>query len=175
VQAPRPSSGRRDPDASGPRRLVAEFVNTRDAPGELAGWLAERGVAVSAAGLSEATQVREALRALLLANNGVEVDRVAATRVLDRAARRARLEPRFADGQLVPRARGAAGAVGAVLAAVHASIADGSWRSLKACRARGCGRAFVDTARNRSRAWCSMRICGNREKVRSYRERRASA
>jgi predicted RNA-binding Zn ribbon-like protein len=72
---------------------------------------------------------------------------------------------------LAPRGDGVAAAVGRVLAAVHAAMADGSWARLKACRARDCEWAFIDNAKNRSRAWCSMRVCGNREKVRSYRER----
>jgi predicted RNA-binding Zn ribbon-like protein len=129
---------------------------------------------VPADDVRRAEDVREALRTLLLANNAVDVDRAGATEVLDAAARRARLQPEFAHGRLVPRARGVAGAVGAVLAEVHAAMADGSWPRLKACRARDCEYAFVDNARNRSRAWCSMQECGNREKVRSYRERHRS-
>ena len=30
---------------------------------------------------------------------------------------------------------------------------------------------FYDQSRNRSRAWCSMEVCGNREKARSFRVR----
>ena len=50
-------------------------------------------------------------------------------------------------------------------------MADGSWQRLKACRASDCQWAFVDTARNHSRSWCSMASCGNREKARAFRER----
>jgi predicted RNA-binding Zn ribbon-like protein len=42
---------------------------------------------------------------------------------------------------------------------------------MKACRAEDCRWAFYDRSRNRSRAWCSMRECGNRAKARSYRAR----
>jgi predicted RNA-binding Zn ribbon-like protein len=48
---------------------------------------------------------------------------------------------------------------------------DGSWPRLKACAADNCQWAFYDHSRNHSRVWCSMDVCGNREKVRSYRER----
>ena len=36
---------------------------------------------------------------------------------------------------------------------------------------RGCGYLFFDTSRNHSRRWCDMRGCGNRAKVRRYRNR----
>jgi predicted RNA-binding Zn ribbon-like protein len=50
-------------------------------------------------------------------------------------------------------------------------MADGTWERMKACRADDCRWAFLDTAKNRSRAWCSMQSCGNRAKVAAYRER----
>lgn len=37
---------------------------------------------------------------------------------------------------------------------------------------RGCGWLFLDTSRNRSRRWCDMKDCGNRDKVRRYYERK---
>lgn len=43
-----------------------------------------------------------------------------------------------------------------------------------ACPADSCGWAFYDHARNRSRRWCSMAVCGNRTKARSYRRRHAA-
>jgi len=52
-------------------------------------------------------------------------------------------------------------------------MVDGSWQRLKACRSDTCRWAFVDHARNRSRQWCSMSVCGNREKARVFRERHA--
>jgi predicted RNA-binding Zn ribbon-like protein len=40
----------------------------------------------------------------------------------------------------------------------------------------GCGWLFVDASRNRSRVWCSMQTCGNRNKARQHHERtRASS
>lgn len=42
---------------------------------------------------------------------------------------------------------------------------------VKKCPADDCGWLFLDTSRNRSRAWCSMKTCGNLAKVRRYRSR----
>ena len=45
---------------------------------------------------------------------------------------------------------------------------------VRECAGAGCGWLFLDTSRNHTRRWCSMRSCGNREKARRfYRRRRA--
>lgn len=114
-----------------------------------------------------AREVREAIRALLRANNGVDADVAVASAVLERAARRVELRVGFAGGELVFES------ADPVLAAVAKAMADGSWTRLKACRSDTCQFAFIDTARNRSRHWCDMAICGNREKARRFRSRNA--
>ena len=50
------------------------------------------------------------------------------------------------------------------------AMLDGSWARLKACR--NSHRSFYDYSPNRSAAWCSMQLCGNRAKTRAYRRRR---
>jgi predicted RNA-binding Zn ribbon-like protein len=114
-----------------------------------------------------AREVREAIRALLRANNGIGADVAAASDVLERAARRTDLRVGFAGGELRFES------VDPVLAAVAEAMADGSWARLKACRSDTCQFAFIDTARNRSRQWCDMAVCGNREKARRFRSRHA--
>jgi predicted RNA-binding Zn ribbon-like protein len=49
--------------------------------------------------------------------------------------------------------------------------------SLRLCAANACAWLFLDTSRNGSRRWCSMRTCGNRAKARRHhaRVRAASA
>ena len=42
---------------------------------------------------------------------------------------------------------------------------------VKICPADNCRWAFYDTSRNRSRQWCSMKVCGNRAKARAHRQR----
>jgi predicted RNA-binding Zn ribbon-like protein len=167
--------------------LVRDFVNTRellqdtetlDSPEALGTWLSSNGIAAknvrpNRADLDHALKLREALRAILLANTGVEVDTKTAFAVLDGVACRARVELRFDHGHddLRPASDGAPAALGRIAIAVHSAMADGSWPLLKACRARDCEWAFIDTAKNHSRTWCSMGSCGNREKARAFRER----
>jgi predicted RNA-binding Zn ribbon-like protein len=40
---------------------------------------------------------------------------------------------------------------------------------LRECASETCGWYFLDHSRNRSRRWCDMKGCGNREKLRRYR------
>jgi predicted RNA-binding Zn ribbon-like protein len=168
--------------------LVIDFVNTLDpdegtdalvTPDGLAAWLAERELLKDPRGdLSElerqlAVRLREALRALMLENNGGPVD-PNAVRELELAARRGELGVHFAPGVSVAiraAADGISGALAALLVPVANATRDGSWQRVKACRAPDCQWSFFDRSRNRSGVWCEMAVCGNRTKVRAYRAR----
>lgn len=65
-----------------------------------------------------------------------------------------------------------AGAV--ALDAVQLLTSPGRER-IQQCADEQCGWFFLDTSRNRSRRWCSMRGCGNRSKVRNFYRRSAEA
>ena len=168
--------------------LVIDYVNTLDheaasdalgTPDALARWLSEHGVLAAGARLSasqhaQAVELREALRALMLANNGGE-QAPDAWSVLERTASAGGLGLHFAgDGRvrMVPDAEGFAGALARLLVPIAASVEDGSWRRAKACQAGDCRWAFYDRSRNRSARWCEMAVCGNRTKVRAFRKRR---
>jgi predicted RNA-binding Zn ribbon-like protein len=174
-----------------PLALVQRFVNSLDRdhddeeltdPDRLRDWFAERELLsaderVSEGDLRRAIDVREGLRALLLVNNGAELDQAAVER-LERAASRAGVRVTFrADGEpdLVPDAVGVDGAIARLMAIVAAARIDGSWERLKACPCDDCMWAFYDRSKNRSGRWCSMETCGNVEKARSYRERHKPA
>ena len=176
--------------APGPLALVQAFANTVAEeghfrweaigdPDSLRSWLSRRGLLadgerVGEADVARAKEVRKALRSLLAANNGRGAD-AAAIRALNLATERARLTVRFgADGRatLEPGAGGVDGALGRVLAAVHASMEEGTWGRLKSCANATCGWVFYDRSKNRSGRWCSMEVCGNRTKTRAYRRRR---
>jgi predicted RNA-binding Zn ribbon-like protein len=170
--------------------LVVDFVNTAEldeGTDELAtvegarDWLAKRGLlgpGAGGAGLTEddrrtATAVREALRSLMLANNGGSADAGAAT-VLEDAVCRGDLGLHFtSDGDVCfrPGVAGFDGALAELLVPVADAVRDGTWSRVKACRADDCRWAFYDRSRNRSGVWCDMAGCGNRTKVRAYRAR----
>ena len=148
------------------------LVNTTDGHERelLPEWLEERDVPATPSALARARAVREALRELLIANNERREPASDATETLERAAARAHLSIELSPPELVALADGVDGAVGRVLAAAFECMRDGSWPRLKACR--NCHWAFYDESRNRSAAWCSMQLCGNRLKTRAYRRRR---
>jgi predicted RNA-binding Zn ribbon-like protein len=158
--------------APGALQLVEELVNTRDLDTGSdvldARWLAQRELGDD---LERMRAVREALRALLLANNGRPLD-PAAVRTLDVEGRRAGLAVRFDAGGR-PALDAPGGGIARLLAIVAHAQADGSWARMKACPDEHCAWAFYDATRNRSRTWCDMAICGNRAKARAFRRRRA--
>jgi predicted RNA-binding Zn ribbon-like protein len=172
--------------------LVQGFVNTYDYeddhedfpdPEALERWLTEYGLMESGrplttADLAQATRVREALRRILIANNGGDLEPDAVT-TLNAAAKTAELLVRFdpdsGGARLEPVRGGVDGAIGRLLAIVERAQCDGTWERMKGCPDLECGWAFYDWSKNRSATWCSMEVCGNRAKARAYRERHRGA
>jgi predicted RNA-binding Zn ribbon-like protein len=171
-------------------RLVQEFLNSVDLedggdafarPGGLAAWLAARGLdsgppALGEAGRRRAVALREALREVVAVHGdgGRAGSDPGAAAALSRLAEASPLVVAFdARGTpaLRPAAPGIDGALGAVLAAVRAADADGTWPRLKTCARDPCRWVFYDRSRNRSSRWCAMSVCGTREKMAAYRER----
>lgn len=151
-----------------PLRRVQLLINSADLEHErdwLPDWLAENGLPSEEA---RARSLREALRALVLANNGVPLPGEALETV-NAAARRVRLS---VDRSAAIGVASDGDALDDVLAIALAAMLDGSWSRLKACR--NCRWSFYDNSPNRSGTWCSMQLCGNRKKTRAYRRRRAA-
>jgi len=76
--------------------------------------------------------------------------------------------PRF----VAPAGSALDAALGALLAITASAMIEGTWPRLKACPGRDCGWAFYDRSRNQSARWCAMQVCGDREKARTYYQRR---
>jgi predicted RNA-binding Zn ribbon-like protein len=172
-----------EPGAPAPGRLalVQRFANTVDAehgrealhsPAALRTLLVDLGLLdagsrVDGRDLEAAHDVRDRIRALALANNGVPTD------VQLEAELVARVDD--AGGSLEPPQRDVAGALAELVGIVYTARADGTWPRLKACRREVCQWLFYDRSRNRSAVWCSMAVCGNRTKTAAYRARRPGA
>lgn len=175
--------------APGRLETVRAFINTRDvedgtdaldSPAALTAWLAEHGLGPADANVDEdgwrrTLAFREALRALATANHGEVVDPEPVDRLNAVMAAAPLVLAADADGELslAPAAKGIDGALAQLAAIVYDAAVEGSWQRLKACPADDCRWAFYDRSRNRSRTWCSMEVCGNRAKVRAFRERSA--
>lgn len=156
--------------APAPLREVQLLINSIDLHNEvdwIDDWLSERGL--TARRRARARRLREALRALVLAHNGEPLDATAVATVND-AARRVSLQV-GGGGELEVGANG--DPLDRVVAIAFGAMLDGTFERLKACR--HCRWAFYDNSPNRSATWCSMQLCGNRAKTRSYRRRRSAA
>lgn len=172
--------------------LVQSFLNTLDVEDEDAdelasvyafrGWLANNAAygplladaarTATAADLQQARRLRAELRAELTAHHdGEPRERSDLNALAAEIPLRASIS---ADGavRLEPAAGGATAVLGAVLAATVLAAHDGSWRRMKVCPRDDCQGVYYDTSKNLSRRWCSMEVCGNREKTRAYRQRR---
>jgi predicted RNA-binding Zn ribbon-like protein len=172
--------------APGDLELVRRFVNTRDlelgtdvlaTPADLGAWLGDQGIAVAeatAADLRRTLELREALRALLLANATGGAPPAEAVAAVAAAGRRATLRV-GGDLRLVPAAHGVDAALARLLAIVVAARADGTWPRLKACPGDACQWALYDHTRSRTRTWCAAAKCGARTRSRAYRRRRRAA
>ena len=175
--------------APGPLALVQALVNTQYGQGrrahveltsteELHAWLVahgllEDGTAVTQGDFRRVLLLREALRSLVRANNESEVP-TSQVEVFNRLASDAPLTVRLhPDGlpTLAPDIAGVDGAIARLVGIVFTAMTDGTWARLKACRNDRCQKAFYDTSKNRSGAWCSMAVCGSRLKARAYRHR----
>jgi hypothetical protein len=146
--------------------VVLAFLNTCDAetgddllddPERWRRWCADRGLGTPT-GTDEAREVRDTLRS--------SVVRGEASEALSSLTWPIRVT---LQGGL-PVLSGT-DAVGTILAAAVHLVTHADWDRIKICPAEDCLWAFYDRSRNRSRTWCSMRVCGNREKARSWRER----
>jgi predicted RNA-binding Zn ribbon-like protein len=185
-----PQSGGRSP-APGRLALVQAFENSFYDLGEqrgmdhfatragLAEWLEERGLdagAVSDADLRRAVAVRDGLRSLLAEHNGTPRDAPAVVALRDAAHGLPVAIGIDDDGRTRPvvLGRGVEGALGLIMAVVHEARTNGTWRRLKACPGRHCGWAFYDRSVSQTSTWCSMQVCGGREKARAYRRRTRS-
>ena len=174
------------PPAPGDLELVRGFLSLHDhvegsrdslpaSPETIAWWLRERGLLTLDAtpapeDLRWAAQVLEALRSRVHENMGQPPD-PGSIEALDRAARETELSVDFGGKALRPETAGVRGGVGRIVAVAFLAELDGSWDRFKECSSPTCRAVFWDRSKNRSGRWCTMKDCGNRAKVRAYRER----
>jgi predicted RNA-binding Zn ribbon-like protein len=179
------------PKAPGRLELLQRFVNSYNhdfprewdrigTPDRAQAWLRQkrllaRGDRVSDADVARLRELREAIRALAIANQGGQPE-AAATDVIRRVSGTAQLSVAIDDTgrtALEPTRGGIDGAVATLVGILHEAQLTGHWSRLKGCRR--CGYAFFDRSKNRSAAWCAMSICGNRTKNRAYYRRRRTS
>jgi predicted RNA-binding Zn ribbon-like protein len=173
-----------------PLLLVQSFVNTWDAdhrsdllldPAAARGWLAQAGLwsadrTPDPAELHLARGVREAIRAMLVANSGGASPAPRDLQPLQAVAQASPPAVQIGPGGQVSLGPDPAAPPGAglltLLLVIRDAQRDGTWQRLKACGNPDCRWAFYDRSHSEAGAWCDMATCGNRIKNRRLRQRR---
>ena len=138
--------------------------------------LAERDPAQAAKELAAAKAFREALHAVFSAHMHSGAAPKGAVAHVNAEIGRALSHARLArDGEHYVWTWDAIDALDAPLWAVARDAGElltkGPLERLTECASDTCGWFFLDTTKNRSRRWCDMKGCGNRDKVRRYRSK----
>jgi CGNR zinc finger/Putative stress-induced transcription regulator len=143
-------------------RLLA-FLNTLDVEAgtdELgddfacARWLRDHGLPATGVEATTAREIREALRAAI-DGAALPMPAIPVSVVLDEGS------PGLVSTH----------PLGSLLVTAARLAVEDRWPRIKLCDCHTCRYAFYDASRNRSAKWCSMRVCGNREKTRAFRSR----
>lgn len=170
--------------APGSLALVQQFLNSTEMPdgvdelrtGPLAAqWLRETvgsTVDVSEKDRARLIATREALRNLLEAHTGENVEPAVVVR-LEKLLGTAPLRPVLSaqGATLAVNCGGVDNFLGMISTAIVEATLLGTWARLKVCRSDSCRWAYYDHSKNGRSCWCSMRVCGSREKARTYRAR----
>lgn len=172
-----------------PLLLLQSFVNTWEADSgvDLLGdpeagpprWLQGAGLLPGPdVDLARLQEIRESIRALIVANTGESDPEPSDVAALNALADGARLRPVILHDGAVnlqpPDDAGLTSLATAMLLIMRDAQRDGSWGRLKACRNPDCHWAFYDRSHAGRGAWCDMAVCGNRIKNRNLRTRRSA-
>ncbi|MGO3022180.1 MAG: CGNR zinc finger domain-containing protein [Brevibacterium sp.] len=140
-------------------------------PQRLADWLGVNSLAVDSCtdtDLERAKELRESLHTAATAAAVGDPLPMAAVRVINEFSARGRASAILTSGgdrewQLMPASQvdDALGVIAADAIAILAGERDGK---LALCASPTCRAAFFDTSQSRTRKWCDMNTCGNRQK-----------
>ncbi|MEU3962378.1 CGNR zinc finger domain-containing protein [Streptomyces buecherae] len=148
-------------------------------PHRLVDWLAVYGLAVDSCTLAQldlARELRESIHAAATASALQEALPASAVQVInDRSARgraTAILTPEGERRWRLGSASGVADALGVIAADAISVITGERDGRLALCASPTCRAAFFDTSRSRTRRWCDMNTCGNRQKKARFQANR---
>lgn len=176
--------------APGKLALLQAFVNSKDiedniekfqTPDHLQEWFhhyefLDEDERINEEEWQEALHFREAIRNVLLANNGQELDK-GSVEIINSIIQKSvfHLQLQSNTEMLVkPLSAGAYKALGKMMEIIYQAMENGTWKRLKTCPYHTCFWVFYDHSKNLSGTWCSMEICGSRVKSKAYRQRKTS-
>lgn len=145
--------------------------------------IARRAPSGAARAMRRIRAVRDALARVLQAAAHRRAPPAAELALLDKALAAVRSERRivwegkqFRESWLTSDSSALDAALRPVLLSAEALLLDtAALKRLHECPAKRCGWLFLDSSRNGSRRWCSMRTCGNLAKAHRHQARRRRA
>ncbi len=158
--------------APGDLALIEALVNTLDIEAgadELDTADGRARFGLTEGGTEAARELRESLRAVLLAHAGhpAHQDVTPLGELLARAPLLIAFDAHDGSARLAPA--DAEPLLSRIAAAIAESLVAGTWPRLKACEAPTCHWAYYDRSPAGRGRWCSMAVCGARAKMRRYR------
>ncbi|PJX21138.1 hypothetical protein CAP48_17710 [Advenella sp. S44] len=140
-------------------------------PQRLVDWLAVYGLAVktcTTAQFNRARELREAIHAAATAAAIGEAPPASAVRVINDCSAQGRaaafLTPEGKRQWKLGSTSSMEDALGVIAADAISILAGERDGKLALCASRSCQAAFFDTSQSRTRRWCDMGTCGNKEK-----------
>ena len=159
---------------TGPQELI-------DGPERAQAWLRAAGLDDAAADANEALADLRAMRVeLRQVFDGLEADRPLSDAVLASVNHRLaglnghHVLQRGEDGPALGLAFDPAKPAALIALDLARFVCEAEPARLKRCAADHCTLVFYDRGRNNTRRWCTMSVCGNRDKVARFRARRAA-
>ncbi|HEV2594596.1 MAG TPA: CGNR zinc finger domain-containing protein [Sphingomicrobium sp.] len=140
-------------------------------------WAKARGIGLETDGIRSAyarvIALQQALRRLEAANGGAahNGDAIAFVNTL---IARLKVRPKLSPSGEINLSADAAGKddpVATLLLMVLETMAAGDWKRFKLCREPTCSASFYDSSKSATKVWCSMALCGSRDKMRRLRQR----
>jgi predicted RNA-binding Zn ribbon-like protein len=149
-------------------------------PDSLSEWAIQAGlldaaIDVTAEGLGAAIDLREAAYRTVIARLEGRRPKSADVDLLNKWAAEPQLTPRLLRSGATRRAGTVAQMLSSVAADLLELLAGPDIENVKRCAHDGCTRLYVDSSRAKNRHWCGMGTCGNKAKVRAFRERQRAA
>jgi predicted RNA-binding Zn ribbon-like protein len=150
-------------------------------PKLLSDWAVQAGLVDTAVDVTDddfasAIELREAVYRTICARLDRRRPQAADVDLLNERAGRSQLTPRLLRTGDIRREGSAAQLLASLAADLLGLMAGPDIDNVKRCSDPDCTRLYLDSSRAKNRHWCGMGTCGNKAKVKAFRERqRASA
>jgi predicted RNA-binding Zn ribbon-like protein len=175
------SGGRRCLDFAGTmKRRASTREELLTGPNALSDWaveagLLDAGIEVTGDDFAAAIALREAIYRTVTARLDHRRPKPVDFEIINDHASLPQLTPRLTKTGATRREGTAVQLLASLAADVLDLLAGADIDRVKGCDNQDCTRLYVDSSRAQNRHWCGMGTCGNKAKVRAFRERQRAA